>query len=484
MLDTSLLIGANGPPLSTEVPLLTQGTSPAAANASHSDHDENLARMLAAVVALQSSLDAASTLEDAGSQAARTICDYLSASRVFVLWRPDAEAALRCIGDSQPALDADESAPLLIGAAEEVAARGSETHWPPQNSLGRHSMLAIAHLASHFQISSLNAISLLDEAGVDHGVIMVLAPASSAQESFLRVAAMPLASTFARIARTQPSGLERLVRETTQFVSGRYRRLLIFAVAATALLLLLPFRYRVSATVELQPVTRRFVSVPFDGPLLNAAVKTGDIVKAGDLLAAISPREIDFELAGQMALAGQAEQERKTMMSKHDFAGRELAELEVERLRQKTELLQYQREHLEVRSPIDGVIVSGDLSQSEGMMMTRGKTLMEIAPLGKMYAEVSIPESDIAEVREGMPVSYSLNAYPGLNLTGDIVRIHPSAELREHENVFIALVELNDSEGLFRPGMRGRAKIIGDRHPLAWNLFHRAYFALCQWIGC
>jgi multidrug resistance efflux pump len=489
MLNTSLLVGVNGLPRSTEVPLLKRRTSPEESNSlEESESIENSVgdttlRHLSAIVALQSSLDDLATLDHAGTQAARSICEYLSASRVFVLWRLNKDDALRLIGDSQSAIEVDDTIRTIIGAAEEVAARGSQTDWPPQDSLDRHSVLAVAQLASHFQSPFVKATSLLDETGIDYGVIMVLAPTPIDEDSFLQLAAMPLTSTLARIARTQPSGLERMLRQTAQFVTGRYRRLLVCCVVASAVLLVLPVRYRFSATVELQPVTRRFVSVPFDGPLLNAAVKPGDVVKAGDLLAAISPREIDFELAGQLALARQAEQERKSMMSKHDFAGREIAELEVERLRQKTELLQYQKEHLEVRSPIDGVIVSGDLSLSEGMTVTRGQTLMEIAPLGKMYVEVAIPESDISEVREGMPVTYSLNAYPSRLLQGDILRIQPCAELLEHENVFVALVELNDNEGLFRPGMRGRAKIVGDRHPLAWNLFHRPYFALCQWIG-
>jgi biotin carboxyl carrier protein len=405
MSNNSLLFGINCGPLSKDVPLLTH--EPARIVSGTDQRDDTLPRCLAAVVALQSSLDVASTLGHAGSLAASSICDYLSSNRVLILWRPNKNDALRLIGDSQSAIETDDAVRIIIGAAEEVAARGSETYWPHQDALGRHSMLAVSRLASHFQSSTVNGISLSDESGTDLGVIMVLAAKSFAHNAFLRLAATPLASTLARISRTQPSGLERTIHDTIQFVTGRYRRLLICGVAATSVIMLLPLRYRVSAMVELQPVTRRFVSVPFDGPLLNAAVKPGDVVKAGDFLAAISPREIDFELAGHLALAKQAEQERKSMMSKHDFAGRELAELEVERLRQKTELLQYQKEHLEVRSPIDGVVVSGDLSLSEGMTMTRGQTLMEIAPLGELYVEVSIPESEISEVREGMRVTYT-----------------------------------------------------------------------------
>jgi hypothetical protein len=31
--------------------------------------------------------------------------------------------------------------------------------------------------------------------------------------------------------------------------------------------------------------------------------------------------------------------------------------------------------------------------------------------------------------------------------------------------------------------MRGKAKIATASHPLAWNLFHRAWAAVIQWVG-
>ncbi|MCZ6773228.1 MAG: hypothetical protein O7G83_14790, partial [Proteobacteria bacterium] len=59
----------------------------------------------------------------------------------------------------------------------------------------------------------------------------------------------------------------------------------------------------------------------------------------------------------------------------------------------------------------------------------------------------------------------------------------PRSEIREHENVFIAEVKLDNSDLQLRPGMKGRAKIIGRRHLLAWNLFHKPCESLLLWLG-
>jgi multidrug efflux pump subunit AcrA (membrane-fusion protein) len=129
------------------------------------------------------------------------------------------------------------------------------------------------------------------------------------------------------------------------------------------------------------------------------------------------------------------------------------------------------------------VVVSGDLKESEGMPMSRGETLFEIAPLGQMVVEIAVPEDDVTHVREGMRVNFYVHALPNRVMNGNITRLHPRAELRNHDNAFIAEVHVRDPEILLRPGMRGRAKILSDRHPLGWNLFHKAYYAMRHSLG-
>ena len=56
-------------------------------------------------------------------------------------------------------------------------------------------------------------------------------------------------------------------------------------------------------------------------------------------------------------------------------------------------------------------------------------------------------------------------------------------EVIDNENVFIAEVEIPNDKQLLRPGMEGRARISADRHPLGWNLFHKAWYAALAWLG-
>ncbi len=55
--------------------------------------------------------------------------------------------------------------------------------------------------------------------------------------------------------------------------------------------------------------------------------------------------------------------------------------------------------------------------------------------------------------------------------------IHPQAELRNEQSVFVADMELENPQGLLRPGMNGSAKVTSGRRSLGWILFHEPWSA-------
>jgi multidrug resistance efflux pump len=248
-------------------------------------------------------------------------------------------------------------------------------------------------------------------------------------------------------------------------------------------LLSIPRPYRIPCEAQVEPIKRRFVAAPFDGVLERALVKPGDVVREGQVLAVMDGREIRWELAGLAAEMGQAAKERDGHLARHDFGAAQLAGLEVERLRVREELLSKRGQNLEIKSPIDGVVVVGDLEKSEGVPLAVGERLFEIAPLEQMLAEVAIPEADLPWTQTGQAVEIVWDAYPDSTWQGTLERIHPRSELRDEEYLFIGEVLLENPEGVLRPGMHGRVAIQGPKKPWGWNLFHKPWHELRYFLG-
>ena len=452
----------------------------------HKAEDE--VRKLAAVVELMMSLDHHDNVKDASLEAAHLIREEVDAERVLVFWRYRPAQPIQLIGDTQATSESDDSR-LMIAAGEDAVFHGEQFHWersPKKNSTPFEShpgLLAVKQFAEAYGVQRVIGIPLGHDDNEPTGVILVLDASQESQASWWNLLCEPIATKIASLQALEPTALESRIRAAVRWASIKRPMPVIVMVVAIVVLGCLPFRYRVPAELELQPTLRRFIAVPFDGPLKRAHVRPGDAVKVDELLAEIDPREIEFELAGINAELQRSRQEQKGLLADRDVSGSQLAAWDSKRLEHKSNLLTHKRHNLEIRSPISGIVVNGDWKQSEGMPLTRGETLFEIAPLDQLIVEIAIPEEDIHHVQEGMSVEYVLNSLPGRELHGKILHVHPSAEIRDHENVYLAEAALPNPEGLFRPGMRGHARILSARHSLAWNVLHKPWNAFRRVVG-
>ena len=271
-----------------------------------------------------------------------------------------------------------------------------------------------------------------------------------------------------------------------QWFSARLRnnmtRTVGIVCCVLALLMLVPAPYVLRCDTQLQPGERRFVAAPFDSVLKRCSVKDGDIVEQGDLLAELDGRQLRLELAGLEADLQRQEKKRDSAIASNDYSDSQIASLEIKRLTAEIQIAHRRLENLEIRAPIAGVIISGDLSEMEGAPLETGQSMFEIGPLDCMQVEVEIPEEEVRYVQAGQPVKIMLDAFPFESWNGTLLHIHTRSELRQDKSVFIGEVELDNRSDMLRPGMQGRCRIRTDWHPLGWNLFHRPMENVRGWL--
>ena len=380
-----------------------------------------------------------------------------------------------------------ERAQAAQAVLQEAITRGEPACWPAADVSRSGGLLSHRQFAAAAGVAAIISGPLRDPSGNCRGAWMATGEADTVLAdnvaSFLRAAESPVASALNLVARAQKGRLQQAMHEARRLLREKRGRAFLAAVTLIALVLCIPFHYQAKCNCTVEPITRRFVAAPFDGPLEKALVEPGDVVDEGQLLARMDGREVRWELAGTRADLHRAAKQRAGHLATHEPGKAEVARYEVDRLQMRTELLEHRDQNLEIRSPIAGVVVSGDLEDAEGMPLEVGQTLFEIAPLDAMVVEVAIAEDDFAHVRPGMPVKIRLDAFPLRRFEATIERVHPRAELRDEENVFIAEARLDSPGSGLRPGMRGTAQIEADRHPLGWNLLRRPFTAAVAWLG-
>lgn len=466
----------------------TLDCGPEVAEVNHSDARTQLQRM-AAIADLVARVESA---DDLGA-ACRTIADqtqrHLGVERVYLALCPD--QGLRCRLQAISGVAAFHGSTELAQAAEAVLqesiALSEKTCWPPPQGDRSGGTLAHQRFAKLSHVEAITSLPLRDARGRRQGAWMVTGDVQTVQSravtNFLEASEACLASALGLLARAEQGRLQQTIQAVGRFARLRRGKALLACAVVVALMLLLPVGHRVRCECTVEPVTRRFVAAPFDGPLEKALVEPGDLVEAGQLLARMDGREVAWELAGIRADLHRAAKQRAGHLATHASGDAAIAGYEVDRLKIRTKLLEHRDRNVELRSPIAGMVVSGDLKETEGMPLQVGQTLFEVAPLDEMVIELAVAEDDYAYVRPGMPVTIRLNAFPLRQIAASIERIHPRSEQRDEQNVFVAEVRPQDPGSGLRPGMRGTAHIESDAYPLGWNLFRRPFAAALARLG-
>lgn len=448
-------------------------------------------RSLAAIHELVSLVSSAPDLDRACQLLADELASYLGARVTVGICRTaNARCVIRATSDLH---DLDPSLPmaqLATHALEEAIAREAPSSWPNSDKRDQHSLRALKQYFESARrtepIEAVMAVPLKDESGLPRGACLLSftpcdANALENSRRFLHGATPMLASAIGLLQRAEGNYVDQAVRQLRQFRECNKSRCVLGLAVALTILLLIPVPYRVKCDCELQPVVRRFVAAPFGAQLEKNFAEPGDIVTAGDVLARIDGREIRWELSATEAELHRAVNERDGRLAAKKSGETKIAALEVERLQVSLEQLQHRISQLEIRAPISGIVVTGDHSKSEGVPLQAGQVLYEIAPLDDMIVEVYVPERELRFIEEGMLTKVVLDAFPDVRTSSPIKRIHPRAELIDHENVFVVELELRNASKRLRPGMQGTAKIATSKRPLGWILFHMAIEACAIW---
>jgi len=134
------------------------------------------------------------------------------------------------------------------------------------------------------------------------------------------------------------------------------------------------------------------------------------------------------------------------------------------------------------RAPFDGLVTNVPVREGEtvvvGIQNAEGSTLMTLADMSVITAEVKVDETDIVNVALGQTASVTVDAFPGQTFTGRVTEVGDQALLRttgvatsqsttgtEEAKDFKVVVTLDPTRVDLRPGLSCTAKISTAHKP-------------------
>ena len=283
--------------------------------------------------------------------------------------------------------------------------------------------------------------------------------------------------------QTPPSDDEPAVsRKQYAFLNFGLVQWVISGVLLLVLLMtLISGMYRVSASASLEGRIQRVIVAPFDSYITQVFARAGETVKTGDVIAELDRDELMLQQQSFVAQKNEYTRQYRQALSARETAQAHIFKSQVSQVEAKLKLVEKKIQRSTLSAPLDGVIISGDLSRSLGAPVKAGDVLFEVAPLDEYRLVIFVSEKQVVDVQPTMHGVLNLTAMPGQDIAFTVKKVSPVFEENLDGIAYRVEASINDHHTALRPGMQGVAKIdIGQRR-YAWIYLHELYDAVRLW---
>ncbi|MCT7529378.1 efflux RND transporter periplasmic adaptor subunit [Aliarcobacter cryaerophilus] len=254
----------------------------------------------------------------------------------------------------------------------------------------------------------------------------------------------------------------------------------------------------VSASGNIKPTNSVEIGIEVSGTIKEIFVDFNDEVKVGQVLAKIDTTKLEAQVESSraalaIAKANQKESEvalknkkllydrTKKMFdnsggkypSQNEFDDAKFAyesaiavlEASKSKVAQASSNLKNDLQNLEkasVKSSIDGIVLNKEveIGQTLAATMQAPKLFTLAKDLTNMDLVVSIDEADVADIKDNLDVTFTVDAYSNKEFKGKIKQVRLNPITTNGVVTYETVVSVDNSELLLKPGMTANAKII------------------------
>lgn len=255
-----------------------------------------------------------------------------------------------------------------------------------------------------------------------------------------------------------------------------------------------PLVVTVTATGTIEPTTQVDVSSEMSGVVRGVNVDNNSLIKKGDVLAQLDVERLEAQLGRARATLEASEArltdaqatveernrayDRQVSLRKKGFSPEQdlevaraardravaavtSAEADIAVAKADVHLQEIEISKSQIISPIDGIVLKRSVEPGQTVASSlQAPVLFTLAEdLKRMQLEAEVDEADIGSVATGQEASFTVDAYPGKNFAARIETLEFSPQTTDGVVTYKAILSVDNSELLLRPGMTATAQI-------------------------
>lgn len=261
----------------------------------------------------------------------------------------------------------------------------------------------------------------------------------------------------------------------------------------------------VKASGTIQPTNKVEVGSQVSGRVIKLYVDFNSQVTKGQLIAQIDPAPYearvsqdkaalqkslaDIEQVGVRIKLAEKELKRTRGLEEEGFASQQaldnamsnlnvlkaqlkLARAVTEQAKAALRLSETDLDYTQIKSPVDGIVVARLVNEGQTVVASLSvQSIYLIATdLTQIQVEAAVPEADIGRVKDGQPVTFSVDSFPDESFTGTVSQVRISAMTVQNVVTYPVIILADNPDGKLYPGMTANVSIEVARHEAVLNV--------------
>ena len=236
----------------------------------------------------------------------------------------------------------------------------------------------------------------------------------------------------------------------------------------------------VTATGNVEPDDTVSVGAQVSGVVKDIFVDFNSVVTKGQLIAKIDPAITSAQVEQARAAVANAESNLEFQKNTYDRQSRlfnlgaiskadyqlatnqyNIAKAAVDNSRAALKLSERNLYYTNIYSPINGLVLNRNVSAGQTIAASfNAPTLFVIAKdLTRMQVNANVDEADIGGVRKGLPVSFTVDAFPNDVFKGKVEDIYLHPSVSANVVTYTTLISVDNKDMKLKPGMTASINI-------------------------
>jgi RND family efflux transporter MFP subunit len=220
----------------------------------------------------------------------------------------------------------------------------------------------------------------------------------------------------------------------------------------------------VDASGSLLPQTELEVAFTSSGQVAKLLVAEGDLVQAGQPLLRLDTQDLEWQVEQarlSLTLAELDLSEARDWYAESDEPV-QIALAILDQAQISLQQAEWRLAQATLEAPISSIVTAVLVDQGE--VVGAGQTVVVLSDHVNLEVEVNLDQTDVVRIVQGKTVAVTLDAFPGIEMSGEVIEIAPSADIQSGVVLYPVTVRLDPTDLSLRLGMTANVTFPIEQH--------------------